>query len=224
MKKILGLALAGALSVAALPAVAADYALKAPPPPIWTWTGFYVGVAGGGVTSGTWTHAPGFPAESGGMDGGIFGGTIGWNWQNGIWVFGFEGDWSWTNFKGRAGCGAVTCGPNGEWLATARTRLGVASLGSTMFYITGGVAWASIHSHYDAPANQDQAASVSGWTVGGGGEFMVAPNWTFKGEVLWVDLNRASYPGGLAGGGIVVAPTTITSNFFVFRGGVNFKF
>src|ERR1700730_5028565 len=144
MKKILGLALAGALSVAALPAVAADYPLKAPPPPIWTWTGFYLGVeAGGGWDHQRWTNTIGVTTQDFQGTGGLAGVTLGYNWQapGSPWVIGVEGDWSWTSFKGQtaATCG-TTCVERVNWLATLRGRLGHAN-GPLLFYVTGGAAF-----------------------------------------------------------------------------------
>jgi outer membrane immunogenic protein len=229
MKKILGLALAGALSVAALPAVAADYPLKAPPPPIWTWTGFYIGVSGGGVTSGQVDDSlAGAGRFHAGVDGGLFGGTVGWNWQSGIWVVGLEGDWSWTNLRGTAVCPnpAFTCTGSADWLATVRGRLGVASLGSTLFYVTGGVAWGKAFETFNpvgGGASNSQGATLTGWTAGGGVEFMIAPNWTFKGEVLFVDLGDHTFPD-FAAPPLKGGATLYALDFWVFRGGVNFKF
>jgi outer membrane immunogenic protein len=227
MKKFLGLALAGALSVAALPAVAADYPIKAPPPPIWSWTGFYIGIQGGGATSGTSIHDYGFGANDVlGLDGALFGGTIGWNWQSGIWVLGIEGDWSWADINGRqlSPNPAFTSGTQINSLATVRVRLGVASLGSTLFYVTGGWAWADVERTDTgpiAPITLVQGFNRSGWTAGGGVEFMLAPNWTAKGEVLFVDLGTSGLLPGGAGG---YADKTVSADFFIFRGGLNFKF
>jgi outer membrane immunogenic protein len=226
MKKILGYALAGALSVAALPAVAADYPIKAPAP-LWSWTGFYIGVNGGGAAAGTSIHDYGGGVQTvQGIDGPVFGGTVGFNWQSGIWVLGIEGDWSWADISGRQvspGAG-FTDGTQVNWLATLRARLGVASLGSTLFYVTGGVAWAEVErtdTGPGAPATLVQAFNRTGYTVGAGAEFMVAPNWTFKGEVLFVDLGTSGLLPAAAGG---FAAKTVSTDFFLFRGGVNFKF
>jgi outer membrane immunogenic protein len=228
MKKILGLALAGALSVAALPVVAADYPVKAPPPPIWSWSGFYIGIQGGGATSGTSIHNYGVPAPQDvlGLDGWLFGGTIGWNWQSGIWVVGLEGDWSWTDIKGRqfSPNPAFTSGTQVNSLATVRARAGIASLGSTLFYLTGGVAWAQIDRNDTSPVAPFllvQGFNRTGWTGGGGVEFMLAPNWTMKGEVLFVDLGTSGNLPAAAGG---FAQKTVSTDFFIFRGGLNFKF
>jgi outer membrane immunogenic protein len=226
MKKILGYALAGALSVAALPVVAADYPLKAPAAPIWTWTGFYIGINGGGAAAGTSVHGYGGGVQTvQGIDGPVFGGTIGWNWQSGIWVFGIEGDWSWANINGRqVSPGApFTDGTQVNSLATLRARLGVASLGSTLFYVTGGVAWAELERNDTdgAGARLVQTFNRTGWTAGAGAEFMIAPNWTMKGEVLFVDLGTSGLLPAAAGG---FAAKTVSADFYLFRGGVNFKF
>ena len=84
------------------PARAADLgAYKAPPvPAMYSWTGCYIGVEGGGAW-GTSNHT----AESGrdagrtitgnfGTSGGLAGGTIGCNYRIGSWVFGVEDDMS----------------------------------------------------------------------------------------------------------------------------------
>ena len=33
------------------------------------------------------------------MSGGLFGGTVGFNWQAGAWVFGFEADYAWADIS-----------------------------------------------------------------------------------------------------------------------------
>src|SRR5690242_9518266 len=94
-------------------ASAADMAVKArplpPPAPIFTWTGFYIGVNGGWAFDG-WddntgnlvAFTPDFTAAvtAGGTprhlgvkhEGGFGGGQIGYNWQAGQFVFGVEAD------------------------------------------------------------------------------------------------------------------------------------
>jgi outer membrane immunogenic protein len=99
-------ALIGIASIAALigtPALAADMALKAPPPadPIWTWTGWYVG----GNVGYSWgrDHGPITLSDpvagtlfsvtgNTRLDGVIGGGQIGYNWQIKNWVYGLEAD------------------------------------------------------------------------------------------------------------------------------------
>ncbi len=121
MKKIL-LGTVGliALSLAA-PASAADLAArpytKAPPPMapvVYDWSGFYIGINGGGGTSrkcwdlvsnaftpGVVTTFPA-PVAEGCHDatGGTVGGQIGYRWQASSWVFGLEAQGNWADFRG----------------------------------------------------------------------------------------------------------------------------
>jgi outer membrane immunogenic protein len=113
MKRLLttGAALAALIGT---PALAADMALKAPPPPpapVWSWTGFYVGGNAGWVgerTSGTsdfvdTAFAPGNaefsnPQSNAFSPSGFIGGfQAGYNWQTTKnFVLGVEGDFDWT--------------------------------------------------------------------------------------------------------------------------------
>ncbi|HET7885187.1 MAG TPA: hypothetical protein VFL62_03070 [Bradyrhizobium sp.] len=124
MKKLI-LALSATAFLGSAPFVfAADMAVKAPPPPVspmTDWSGFYIGVHGGGGWNGTndWYIAGGPLIGSGGLNGsgttagnsgswaalsgGLAGGQIGYNWQINHLVFGVQGDGSWANIKGSAG-------------------------------------------------------------------------------------------------------------------------
>jgi outer membrane immunogenic protein len=104
----------GAIAAASMTAsaYAADLPSRAPapmlpPPPVFTWTGFYVGVNGGGAFTRaqslpyieTFGGAAFFPAagvaEFGPLpsrSGGFGGGQLGINWQTGMFVFGAELD------------------------------------------------------------------------------------------------------------------------------------
>lgn len=105
MKKIL-IGFAALAALVGTPALAADMALKAPPMPApepTGWAGLYVGINGGGAWANpTWTlpgvqffnSAPG-QSFTNNLSGGMVGGQIGYNFQNGPWVTGLEftGDW-----------------------------------------------------------------------------------------------------------------------------------
>ena len=106
---------------------AADMALpvKAPPPPVWTWTGFYIG-ANGGYSWGDWDSASIaaiFPGPGGtlvntaspNVQGAIAGGQIGYNWQlSPQWLVGVEADGQWSGEKASDGYSAsVTAGVPG---------------------------------------------------------------------------------------------------------------
>jgi outer membrane immunogenic protein len=147
-----------------------------------------------------------------GGHGPLFGGQIGYNWQSGKWVFGLEGDFSGAGISGfdsRPPVGvlgypvptATFSGENFmrqsvEWLASARGRVGH-TIGSGLIYATGGAAWAGI----DYQANTREPLNIcggtgcawpaafkdvrTGWVVGAGYEWLVASNWTLRGEYLF---------------------------------------
>jgi outer membrane immunogenic protein len=112
MKKTL-IGIAAIVALIGTPALAADMALKAPPPVVapYSWTGFYVGGnIGYSWGSGRWVYSdpfafpPPFAAISSGterLDGVIGGGQIGYNWQaNQTWVLGIEADIQGSGEKG----------------------------------------------------------------------------------------------------------------------------
>src|SRR5690348_8542618 len=145
MRKLL-LASASLLALGVVSASAADLPARMPakapayvPPMAFSWTGFYLGLNGGyGFGRGEFTG--GLP--SGGFDagGGLFGATIGYNWQTGPLVFGLEGDIDWSGMKGSGTCGVATaCDVRSDYLSTIRGRLGYA-IDRWMPYITGGAA------------------------------------------------------------------------------------
>jgi len=176
------LAAAAFSAIAATTAFAADMPVKARPVvvEVWTWDKFYIGLNGGyswgrSDTSGTFynnaTNAQLSPTQSGiiHLDGGVFGGQIGKNWQNGNWVFGLEADGQWSGERGSAlytcvnpnvpfgnACNTVTFGAglgvsptttfNQEisWFATFRGRVGGLVTPSALLYVTGGAVVAGI--------------------------------------------------------------------------------
>ena len=84
------LATASFLVLGSASVLAADLPVKYKPAPfiaapVFSWTGCYVGVhGGGGVMRDNWTDENG--------SGGLAGGQVGCNYQDGNWVFGVEGE------------------------------------------------------------------------------------------------------------------------------------
>lgn len=211
-------------------ALAADMPMPAPAPPplylpearVYNWTGFYVGINGGGAFGlSNWTSPP--PATGNfTVSGGLVGGTVGANYQLGSVVFGLEADADWSNISGttfNTSCAGVGCQTNSDWLATVRGRVGYA-WDRVLVYGTAGGAFANVQAAagFLPFSNSTQV----GWTAGAGVEYAFAPNWTAKVEYLFVDLGNASC--GPASCGTLTGNTTVTLNENVIRGGVNFKF
>ena len=112
-------ALLGAIGLAVMsaPAFAADLPARtyAPPAkvpamvaPVYDWSGFYIGLnGGGGWNRSCWTNTALFgvtlPSTSEGCltgSGGTVGGQAGYRWQSDNWVFGVEAQGNWADFNG----------------------------------------------------------------------------------------------------------------------------
>lgn len=207
-------ALTGAAAAADLPAAPAPY-YKAPVAvPYYNWSGFYLGVNGGGAFGrSSWDSTGGFN-----IDGGVVGGTVGYNYQFGRAVFGVEGDIDWSGVKNSTttGCPAG-CQTSDSWLSTVRGRLGYAA-DRFLPYITGGAAFGNIQA--STPGFAGASATNAGWTIGAGLEFAIAGNWTAKAEYLYVDLG--SFNCGVSCGVAGVDNVSFREN--LIRGGVNYRF
>ncbi len=189
--KTLALRLLAATAIAtaaASAASAADLPMRATPPPVpyiaaaplFTWTGFYVGVNAGYGWSDDDFDAVDFADDD--NDGGFIGGAqIGYNYQIGSFVVGLEGDIQYADF-GRDGVfnftdedGDILQGEleSSDWFGTVRARAGVA-FDRALIYATGGFAFAD---------------DATGWTAGGGVEYAFTNNLSAKIEALYVSLD-----------------------------------
>lgn len=206
--------LAGAAAAADLPPVPPSY-YKAPPAYLpYNWSGFYIGVNGGGALGRSdWDSAGAFD-----LSGGLVGGTAGFNYQAGLAVLGIEGDIDWSGISGSTNNDCFAgCRTSDSWLATLRGRLGYAA-GRFMPYVTGGAAFGDIRA--SAPLFAGTSTTNTGWTLGGGIEFAIAGNWTAKAEYLFVDLGN--FNCGIACNGTTSDNVSFTAN--VLRGGINYRF
>jgi outer membrane immunogenic protein len=208
MKKILlaSVALfgfAGAASAADLPVRAAPPAPIIAAAPIFTWTGFYVGVNAGYGWSNNDFDAVDIADED--DDGGFVGGAqVGYNYQIGSFVVGLEGDVQYADFGADGtfdfdGDGVFDDDfDSSDWFGTVRARAGVA-FDRALIYATGGFAFAD---------------DATGWTVGGGVEYAFTNNLSAKIEGLYVNLEGDDdFPG-----------FDNETDFGVVRAGLNFRF
>jgi outer membrane immunogenic protein len=182
--------------------------------PIYNWTGFYIGInGGGGFGRSAWDSTGGFNTS-----GGLVGGTIGYNYQAGAAVFGLEGDIDWANINGTTNNGCpLGCKTRDDWLSTVRGRLGYAA-DRFMPFITGGAAFGDIKT--STPGFVGATSDRAGWTVGAGLEFAFAPNWTAKAEYLYVNLGK--FNCGISCGVFATNNVSFTTN--LVRAGVNYHF
>ena len=236
--------------------------------PAYGWTGFYIGVNGGygwsqdnnNTLSGADTGAGGIlspfgvPQTFAGIglamksSGALVGGTVGYNWQQGNYVFGVEADGDWANIKGSstaiAGGGVgflpafqrvtVTGTKNLDGLETIRGRIGFLAAPQFLLYATGGlavgqekVAIQALGPTFAPPlaAFNSSTRSKGGYTVGAGAEWKFAPQWSVKAEYLYVDLGNQSstiayaYPGATS-----TATLETKHDYNIARVGLNYQF
>jgi len=216
MKKNLLLVTASLLALGmAAPAMAADLAArpytKAPPmmmAPMYDWSGFYIGINGGGGRTD-------FDQDIN-ATGGTVGGQIGYRWQAASWVFGLEAQGNWADFSGSTPA-AIT--QNGVLVDTGELRARTESFGlftgqvgyawnNVLLYVKGGAAVVNNKYHLDFSDGTNLASANEtrwGGTVGAGLEIGFAPNWTIGAEWNHIFMNdndvnlavNSAYGGGV---------------------------
>ena len=183
--------------------------------PIYNWTGAYIGVNGGyGWGRSEWMSG-GVSTGNFDVNGGVVGGTLGYNWQTGPWVVGLEGDIDWSNIKGDTACVGVVCETRNDWLGTARGRIGYA-FGRVLPYVTGGLAVGDIKA---STAGGSTTETNAGWTLGGGVEAAISGPWTAKVEYLYTDLGTGSCDASVCG-----TSTDVDFHTNLVRAGINYRF
>ncbi|MGN6114568.1 MAG: outer membrane protein [Nitrobacter sp.] len=206
-KTIIAAAALAALASTALAtsAAAADLPYRQPytvnqPLNAYSWAGPYLGANLG--------YAWGSVENSATKPDGVFGGAqAGYNWQNGQFVFGLEGDI-------QASAADDTFAPwkfSNPWFGTVRGRLGYA-FNNVLVYGTGGHAFGELRAE---TFGLSESHTNAGWTLGVGAEFGIYQNWTAKVEYLYVDLSSSNFS-------ITGAPNSY--QFGLVRAGVNYHF
>ena len=191
----------------------------------YDWSGIHVAIMGGGIFddhNASFTYENVDPAllplvphgANLNSAGGIVGGAVGYDIETGGWVLGLEGDISWTNF-GDHDTRVVAAVPaimlpqinfatsyNMDWFTTVRARIGV-PIDRWLIYGTGGLAVADVSLNSTvAVVLLDQRLlgstdkTKAGWTLGGGAEYALCSNVTFKVEALWFDLGHIALNAG----------------------------
>lgn len=188
-------------------------AQPAPLPVIYNWSGFYIG----GHLGYGWGRdkiTDMVTGVTGSSDANAFlgGAQAGYNWQVGQWVFGIEGDWSWTDAKGDVAIPGAIVNTKTNWYSTATGRLGYA-VDNWLWYVKGGGAWADTDT---AIGGVSVGKTRSGWTIGGGVEYGLTPNWSAKLEYNYLDFGKDD----------IGAPIGVRSDMqaHLLKAGLNYRF
>ena len=199
------------------------------PPPVYNWSGFYLG---GNAGVGFWDSGhvtindPVLGPQRLRADSNtafVGGGQAGYNIQTGQTVFGVEAD-----IQGIAGGSSFNWGRyaffgpsdsgNTGYLGTVRGRVGYA-IDRTLIYATGGFAYGELN---NGPFTNN---TQTGYTVGGGVEFAFISNWTIRLEGLFVSLDNGSRTRTLVNAGVAYPVTSTGGNDGgLVRVGLNYKF
>lgn len=188
----------------AVPVLAADLPVRTytkapalPPPPVYNWTGFYVGGHIGGAFNGN----ENFDGLSNNNDGRFLGGVqFGGDYQFGSnWVVGIEGQYSWLNNNKNAlafpGVG-YSFSNNQRGIGSVAGRVGY-TWGPTLLYVKGGYAYSDNNDYLSlngAPAAFALDGSHhDGYTVGAGLEYMFAQSWSAKIEYQYYNFGNANF-------------------------------
>lgn len=243
-KLLCALAVSGLLATS-LATKAADLPAQAGPPsgyvpPVFNWTGFYVGGnVGAAWAQESWTDTLfGLTLNTGGNNGlFIGGGEVGFNYRIGAFVIGAEGDFDWAAHRSNNSTGFIpTVGnvqvtSNDTWISTLAVRFGYA-MDRWLIYGKAGGGWIG-HSGFTV-TNLATSLSMSGsnsntaggWLVGAGSEWAITPNWTVKFEYDYLGLGNQSVtlPGTVISALAGDTFTTDKSNVQMVKLGVNYLF
>jgi outer membrane immunogenic protein len=228
--------------------------VKAPPPQATaytpSWAGFYGGLNVGVLSARSklgaflptsadynycWLGDCNFNASPTAT--GVMGGVqIGYNFQSGNIVYGAEIDYGLSSAKKSVSGVNVNdsrysyVGDIGiESFGSARLRLGYAFDNSAMVYATGGLAFAKVRDSFQAifagvPYSWTGTGWRTGYTVGGGLEYMFDPHWSVKGEALYYDLGSKKQESTFTGDFTFSHGLTDKMTGVIARIGLNYLF
>ena len=199
MKKLAS-AIVALAALAAAPAMAADMPVKyvpPAPPPVFSWSGCYIGVhvgAGWQVSSFAGGESSGGSVPASGV-GWLGGGQAGCNLQWRAFVIGVEGEvWGSTlydRFFSQFGSFTSDLQSRNRWDGAVSVRSGVA-FDRAFIYGKLGAVWGKFD--YDAlftgtfsSTTTTGSATITGVLIGVGFEYALTDNWTTKFEYNYID-------------------------------------
>jgi outer membrane immunogenic protein len=211
--------------------------------PAYDWSGFYIGLdGGGGWNRNCWSNTSFFgvpvsPSASEGCStasGGTVGGQVGYRWQADSWVFGVEAQGNWADFSGSNTNNPVF--PN----ITNQTKTDAYGLftgqvgyafNNTLFYVRGGAAVTDnkYSSWSQVTGNELSTGNDTRWggAVGVGFEYGFAPSWSVGLEYdhLFMGTDNVAFTGVASGNlGVNTRNEDINGDIDLVTARLNYRF
>jgi outer membrane immunogenic protein len=180
------------------------------------WMGLYGGIHAGGGFS---TVDQAYPATGKvDIDGFVGGAHVGYNFQSGGLVAGYELDVSGTAMKAtEAFTSGLSTSASRAWMSSARLRLGY-SFDNVLLYATGGVAFSDLDLKVtDGLSTVGSRDVYVGYVVGGGVEVKMSRNISARVEALHYDFGSKTVDLG-------TVSSRINSDVTTVRAGLTFHF
>lgn len=230
-------AIGGMLAASALTLPASAGSLKDDyAPPVYKWSGLYIGGHAGLATGDTTGDANVIifnVSTDYEVSGAIYGGYLGYNHQMGNLVVGIEGTLSGTSIKGDTTCLALLkCAREVDWMATLVGRLGYA-MDRTMVYALAGVAWADVETKVTdnilggGLLSLNGSETHTGFVIGFGIEHALSHNILARIEYNHIDFGSETHNLGVNLLGIpipVTVPTQVNLEVDTIKIGIAVKF
>jgi len=206
-----------------------------PPAPIYNWTGCYVGANIGGAwgtldVTDVNTGATASPHNSGFAGGG----QIGCDYQMSQWVFGIRNIIDGTSISNGAtisdGVFSGTVNSHLRWFDALTARGGYLVQPNVLLYAQGGAAWTSWNvtafNTAGAQVAEISGGNRTGWTVGGGVEWMFVPHWSLFAEFNYMGFGTRSNAASVCVAGVGCTTDTFSAKANLRNAlvGVNYKF
>lgn len=151
------------------------------------WSGPYAGLLLS-YNDGDYGNGTNFPGDGeGNIEGVGYGLLLGYNFQNGKWVYGGELTFSGLNVDGAESCVNPTfaCGVDVERAMTLSGRIGYTVGPKTLVYGTAGFAKADVYAYTNGPIGiNGQTQSLDGYVFGIGVEHAFSDRFSLRGAIL----------------------------------------
>jgi outer membrane immunogenic protein len=220
MKKLLF-----AFTAATLFSTASAFAADIAAPPLYDWTGFYVGAFGGGAWSNNnydYTCTCGTSHSNVSLDGsGLRGGIMaGADYQVDSFVFGIEGDFDFGGRIAKNNDPAEDTYFDASNIGSVRGRVGYA-VDNALFYGTGGVAFVNTEFGSNSGFVDHDNAWLTGWVAGAGVEYAFSEAFSARLEYLYYGLPNHDYT---LGNGVDTLNVKVNPGIQTVRVGVAWRF